>query len=199
MPSQGTEATPSYRWIVLFITSIAFFMSPFDASVVNLALPAMSSSLRVSLTSLIWVPTAYLLVIASLETTIGRIGDVRGKRNLFVVALCLFSMGSLFASLCENLSQLILARVIQGLGAAGMDACGIALLASAFPMGRRGRAYGINQMTIYIGLTSGPIIGGILVQAFGWRSIFYVNVPIGFPFQRSFILFIPRASTQKSS
>lgn len=158
--------------------STASFMSGFDSSIVNLALPAISSSLSLSVSSLVWIPAVYLVVIAILETTLGRIADVRGKKNLLVISLAGFSAGSLIASLSNGLGELILARVIQGIGAAGMDAAGTALLTDAFPVERRGRAFGLSQMVVYLGLTTGPLAGGVLVETLGWRSIFYVNIPI---------------------
>ena len=148
-------------------------MSPFDASVVNVTLPSIQDSLRVSLSYIIWIPAVYLLVIASLETTLGRIGDIRGKRTIFVISLFVFVAGSASAGFSVNIIQLIVSRVVQGLGAAGMDAMGFAILTGAFRSQNRGKAFGINQMTIYIGLTTGPVIGGLLVQSFGWMIHFF--------------------------
>jgi EmrB/QacA subfamily drug resistance transporter len=158
--------------------STASFMSGFDSSIVNLALPAISSSLQLSVPSLVWIPAVYLVVIAILETTLGRIADVRGKKNLLILSLAVFTTGSLIASLSNGLAELIFGRVIQGVGAAGMDAAGTALLTDAFPVERRGRAFGLSQMVVYIGLMTGPLAGGVLVLTLGWRSIFYVNIPI---------------------
>ena len=107
-------------------------MSPFDASVVNVALPSIQDSLRVSLSYIIWIPAVYLLVIASLETTLGRIGDIRGKRSIFVISLFVFVAGSASAGFSVNIFQLIVSRIVQGLGAAGMDAMGFAILTGAF-------------------------------------------------------------------
>ncbi len=176
---EPASASALYRWQVLVVTSIAFFMIPFDASVVNLALPAIGESLHVSIIYLIWIPTAYLVVIASLETTMGKLIDMSGKRRLFLFALTTFTAGSLIAGLSLNIDQLIAARIIQGLGGAGMDAAGTSLLADAFRASGRGRAFGLNQMIVYVGSTVGPVAGGFLVQSFGWRSIFYVNLPVG--------------------
>lgn len=178
---------------------MTYFMIPFDASAVNIALPSISVSLHASLSSLIWIPTVYLLVFAALETTMGRLGDIRGKRNLFIVAVVIFTAGSLFASLSATITQLILARIIQGLGGAGMDAIGLSLITGAFAGGTRGRAFGLNSMVIYIGLTSGPAIGGFLVEYLGWRSLFYVNIPIGIIAAVLTLLFIRKDVTEKKS
>lgn len=181
------------------ITSIAYFMIPFDGSAVNVALPYIAHSLHASLSTLIWIPTVYLLVFATLETTMGRLGDIRGKRNLFIITLVIFTAGSLFAGLSASIGQLILARIVQGLGGAGMDAIGLSIITGAFPEGRRGRAFGLNSMVVYIGLTSGPALGGLLVQYLGWRSLFYVNIPIGIVAVVLSILFIQKDATEVKS
>jgi EmrB/QacA subfamily drug resistance transporter len=154
-------------------------MTPFSASVVNLALPAMGSSLQISFKYIIWIPISYLIVIASLETTFGRLGDSSGRRNLFALGIVIFTAGSIIAGLSNSVVQLISGRTIQALGGAGIDACGLAILTGAFPLANRGRALGIYTTAIYAGGTAGPVAGGFLVQIFGWRSIFFVNVPIG--------------------
>lgn len=189
----------SNRRIVLGVLAISFFMIPFDASAVNVALPSISVSLHASLASIVWIPTVYLLVFAALEATIGRLGDIRGKKNLFVLTLLIFTVGSFVAALSINIYQLIFARIVQGLGGAGMDAIGLSLLTGAFAGKSRGRAYGTNQMIIYIGLTSGPAIGGFLVQSLGWRSLFYVNVPIGIVATVLALMFIERDEVASSS
>ena len=131
---------------MLVISSIAYFMIPFDGSAVNIALPSIATSLHASLSSIIWIPTVYLLVFAALETTMGRLGDIRGMKNIFIVTLAIFTVGSLFASLSTTITQLIIARVVQGLGGAGMDAIGLSLITGAYPEGTRGRAFGLNSM-----------------------------------------------------
>ena len=165
--------------MVLIATSIGSFMTAFDGSAVNLALPTIGLALKTSLSYIIWIPTVYLVAIAALETTMGRIGDLRGRRKLFLISFTVFSISSLGSGLSYNISTLILTRILQGVGAAGIDAAGMSLLAQSYPALRRGRAFGIVTMCVYLGAFSGPLIGGILLEAFGWRSIFYVNVPVG--------------------
>jgi len=176
---QPEVARSSYKWMVLLIASIAAFMNPFDAGIVNLALPTIANELGASLTYLVWIPTIYLLVAASLQTSMGRLGDSKGKRNLFLIGIALFTLGSFFAGTATDVFQLIADRGVQGAGAAIMSVISISILADAFPLAERGRAFGINVMSVYIGLTLGPVAGGFLVQTLGWRAIFYVNVPIG--------------------
>jgi EmrB/QacA subfamily drug resistance transporter len=169
----------SYRWVVLGIASAAAFMSPFDATVVYLALPTIARSLGGSFAYIIWIPTLYLLASAVLGTTMGRLGDLHGKRNVLLFGAGVFTLGSFLAGVSGNIYQLLADRVIQGVGAAAMEAVGLALIANAFSPERRGRAMGINIMVVYAGTVVGPAAGGFLVESFGWRSIFYVNIPIG--------------------
>jgi EmrB/QacA subfamily drug resistance transporter len=186
--------------MVLVIASIASFMAPFDISIVNLALPAITDSLRASFTDLILISTTYLVVIASFQTSFGRLGDRSGMRRVFIAGVAIFTIGSLLAGLSQGIPELLSFRILQGLGAAMMSAISGALVVAAFPIAERGRALGINLGAVYTGLTVGPVAGGILVTAFGWRSIFYVNVPIGIiTIIMAFLYLEETASTQNKS
>jgi len=169
----------SKRVVVLIIASIAAFMGPLDGSIVNVALPSIARSLNAGLGYLILVPTIYLIVLASLQTTFGRLADVKGRVRVFNIGVGVFTAASLLAGLSQDILQLILFRMIQGVGAAIMGATATALVAEAYPPSKRGTAIGMNIMAAYAGLTLGPVLGGFLVQVFGWRSIFLVNIPIG--------------------
>ena len=175
----GSFLADSKRAVVLIIASIAAFMGPLDGSIVNVALPSIARSLNAGLGYLILVPTIYLIVLASLQTTFGRLADVKGRVRIFNIGVGVFTTASLLAGLSQNILQLILFRVIQGIGAAIMGATATALVAEAYPPSKRGAAIGVNTMAVYAGLTLGPVLGGFLVQVFGWRSIFLVNIPIG--------------------
>jgi EmrB/QacA subfamily drug resistance transporter len=165
--------------MVLLIASVASFMAAFDGSIVNLALPAIARSLQATFADLILISTVYLVVIASFQTSFGRLGDRSGMKRVFVLGVVVFTAGSFLAGLSGGVPELLSFRIVQGVGAAMMSATASALVVAAFPAAERGRALGINLGTVYTGLTAGPFAGGILVQLFGWRSIFYVNVPIG--------------------
>jgi EmrB/QacA subfamily drug resistance transporter len=169
----------SKRVVVLTIASIAAFMGPLDGSIVNVALPSIARSLNAGLGYLILVPTIYLIVLASLQTTFGRLADVKGRVRVFNIGVCVFTAASLLAGLSQDILQLIIFRMMQGVGAAIMGATATALVAEAYPPSRRGAAIGMNTMAAYAGLTLGPVLGGFLTQVFGWRSVFLVNIPIG--------------------
>ncbi|MDA4131783.1 MAG: MFS transporter, partial [Thaumarchaeota archaeon] len=165
--------------MVLLIASVASFMAPFDGSIVNLALPKIQQSFNATFADLILISTVYLVVIASFQTSFGRLGDRSGMKRVFVLGVAIFTAGSFLAGLSGGVAQLLSFRILQGVGAAMMSAIAGAIVVAAFPLAERGRALGINLGAVYTGLTAGPVVGGVLVVLFGWRSIFYVNVPIG--------------------
>ena len=154
-------------------------MASLDASIVNVAIPAISKSLSASFTAIIFIPTVYLLALAIFQPVFGRMGDRRGMRRVFISGLAVFTVGSFFSGLSGGVVELLAFRIVQGAGGAAMVATSLALIVNAYPVAERGRMVGINLGFVYGGLAMGPPIGGFLVQLLGWRSIFYVNVPIG--------------------
>lgn len=167
------------RWRLLAVTSVGAFMAPFDGSVVSVALPSIGRALHLSFLDGIWVQAAYLLALTGALIPAGRLADARGRLSLYWAGVATFTLASLAAGLSPSGSWLLGARVVQGLGSALLAATATALVTSAFPPGERGRALGLNVMCVYLGLALGPVLGGILVQHVGWRSIFYVNLPVG--------------------
>lgn len=141
-------------------------------------MPSISDALQMDYAQTLWVPTAYLVTIASILLIIGRVSDIFGKKKIYISGFAIFAVGSLLCSLAQSGEQLISFRVIQGIGASFIMTSGTALVSAAFPPGEQGRALGLNVMAVYLGLAIGPPLGGILTQSFGWHSIFLVNVPI---------------------
>lgn len=164
---------------VLLITMIASFSTPFTLSSVNVALPAISRDLGLSAVQLGWVSLSFLLASSVLLVPLGRAADIYGRRKVFAAGFMMFTAASLFCALAQRPWQLILFRVLQGVGGSMIFGTGVAILTTVFPAKSRGKALGMTSASVYLGLTMGPFLGGILVQAFSWRSIFYVNVPIG--------------------
>jgi EmrB/QacA subfamily drug resistance transporter len=169
----------SYKWIVLFITSIGAMMAPLDGSIVSVSLPVIANSLKMDYAIIIWIPTAYLVTLAVLLLIMGRISDMKGRKKIFVSGFAIFVLGSLLCSLAQSGAELILFRIIQGAGGAFISATSTAIVTDVFPSYERGRALGINIMAVYIGGALGPTLGGTLTYTLGWRSIFWVNIPIG--------------------
>ena len=173
-----TGKTPG-RWRVFFLVAIGIFMATLDGSIVNIAVPTIMQELQVSVASVQWVVMIYLLVVTSLILSFGRLSDIYGRRRIYSLGLFAFAVGSLFCGLATDIFWLIGFRLAQGLGAAMIMACTPALIVDVFPLAERGRALGFIGSVVAFGLTSGPVIGGLLLHYFSWRVIFLINIPIG--------------------
>jgi EmrB/QacA subfamily drug resistance transporter len=177
--TRRSETGSGYKWMVLLVTTIGSFMAPFDGSIVTIAIPSIASSMMIGLETVVWISLAYLLVLTVLLINAGRLADLRGRKRTYILGFIIFTAGSFLCGLSVTGSQLVVFRALQGIGAAFVAANSPAIVTESFQSWERGKALGINAMAVYVGLTTGPVIGGVLVQSFGWRSIFYVNVPIG--------------------
>ncbi|MGB0093041.1 MAG: MFS transporter, partial [Solirubrobacteraceae bacterium] len=168
------------KWWTLIAVSVATFMLLLDITVVNVALPSIRKDLGASFADLQWVVDAYALTLAALVLTAGSLADRLGRRRVFAAGLAIFSVASLLCALAPDPTLLNLARALQGVGGAVMFAVSLALVAQEFPAGReRGTAMGLYGATIGVAVAIGPLVGGALTDGLGWRSIFYLNVPIG--------------------
>ena len=168
------------KWWTLLAVSVATFMLLLDITVVNVALPSIRKDLGASFTDLQWVVDAYALTLATLVLTAGSLADRLGRRRLFLIGLSIFSLSSLLCGLAPDPTFLNLSRALQGVGGAVMFAVSLALVAQEFPAGReRGTAMGVYGATIGVAVAIGPLVGGALTETLGWRSIFFLNVPIG--------------------
>ncbi|HEV2141702.1 MAG TPA: DHA2 family efflux MFS transporter permease subunit [Candidatus Dormibacteraeota bacterium] len=166
-------------WLVLIVLTIGFFMILLDTTIVNVAIPAMSTGLNATLDQILWVINAYLLVYTVLLITAGRLGDLFGQRNLFAVGLFIFTVASALCGLAQNSEQLIAARILQGTGGALLTPQTLAIITSIFPPERRGAAFGIWGGVAGLATLAGPTAGGAIITYIDWRWIFYINVPIG--------------------
>jgi EmrB/QacA subfamily drug resistance transporter len=154
-------------------------MAPLDSSIVHTTLPLIAREFRVDVLLIEWVVLAYLLTLSGLLLVGGRLADRVGERPLFVGGFALFTAGSLFCGLAQGVGTLILARVLQAAGGSLLIAIGPAMLTRAFPASQRGRVLGIQASIVYLGLTIGPGVGGLIASGLGWRWVFLVNLPIG--------------------
>jgi EmrB/QacA subfamily drug resistance transporter len=164
---------------VLLIAILTSFLTPFMASSINIALPAIERDFRVDAVLLAWVPTSFLLPAAVLLLPLGRLADIRGRKKIFGWGIATYTVASILCGLSPSIASLIAFRVLQGAAAAMIFATGVAMLTSVFPVGERGKALGLNVAAVYLGLSLGPPLGGLLTQFFGWRSVFLINVPLG--------------------
>jgi EmrB/QacA subfamily drug resistance transporter len=165
--------------MILSTIGVGTFMSALDGSVVNTLLPVLSRELGTSVAGIEWVSTIYLLVVSGLLLGVGRAGDLYGNKRMYLSGFVIFIIGSALCGLSPTAHILVALRAIQAVGAAMLFANSPAILTKAFPPERRGRALGALGTFTYLGLTVGPSLGGWLAGTFGWRSIFYINVPIG--------------------
>lgn len=164
---------------ILAVIALGLFMSLLDLTVVNIAIPSILTDLHASLDQVLWVLNAYSLVYTVLLITSGRLGDIVGPRTLIVAGLAIFTAGSAASGLAHDPVQLILARAVQGAGAAAMSPQGLPIITSIFPPDRRGGAFAIFGVLGGLAVLAGPTLGGFLVTHAGWRWIFYINLPVG--------------------
>lgn len=172
---------PEYkdRYIILIIVLSAIFMGVFDTNVVNLAMPWLTASFGVDLNTSQWVITAYLVANTSLLLIFGRLSEITGKSKLFIAGIALFTISSLACGLANGIYELILFRVIQGIGASIVFSINMAMVIQSFPRNERGKAVGFVGTTVALGSIAGPIVGGFIVGTVGWQYIFFINVPVG--------------------
>jgi EmrB/QacA subfamily drug resistance transporter len=166
-------------WAVLIVVSLGFFMTLLDLTIVNIAIPNMITKLHASLDDVLWVINAYALVLAVLVITAGRLGDLFGPRILFAAGIALFTVASAACGLSPSPGWLIGFRAVQGLGAAMLMPQTLTIITNTFPPERRGAAFGVWGAVAGVATIAGPTLGGLLVTAFDWRWIFFVNVPFG--------------------
>ncbi|MEM7443369.1 MAG: MFS transporter [Pseudomonadota bacterium] len=165
------------RWFLVAI-SLGTGLILLDESVVGLALPTLQSELGMSLTGSHWIVSAYLLVFACLIAAAGKLGDMIGLKNLVLGAHLVFGVGSLAAGFAENGTWMIVARCIQGVGAAGIFPTALAMIMVAFPKSRRGLAVGFFGAVCLAFLAAGPLVGGAIIQFVAWPWIFWINLPV---------------------
>ncbi len=181
----------SRPWIALAVLALGLFMTLLDLTIVNIAIPSILHDLNASLDQVLWVLNAYSLLYAVLLITSGRLGDIFGPRNLFVVGVVLFTVASALSGLAQDPTQLILARAGQGFGAALLAPQGLPIMTTIFPPQRRAGVFAIYGALAGVAVLLGPLAGGFIVTNFGWRWIFYVNLPVGLLTIAMAFLFVP--------
>lgn len=154
-------------------------MASLDTNIIIIALPTIASDIHISLLTLIWIVLGYSLVTASILLNLGRLSDMFGRVKLYNIGFIIFTIGSALCSLSQTGEQLLLFRVVQSLGAAFLFSNSAAIITDAFSENERGKALGINQISIVVGSVMGLLVGGFLTSFLGWRSIFWINIPIG--------------------
>ena len=166
-------------WLVLVVLTTGFFMILLDTTIVNVAIPAMSKGLNAPFDEILWVLNGYILVYAVLLITAGRLGDLFGQRNMFALGLAIFTLASALCGFSQNSTELIAARIVQGVGGALLTPQTLAILTSIFPPERRGAAFGVWGGVAGLATITGPTLGGAIITYTDWPWIFFINVPLG--------------------
>ena len=169
----------SMRIPALLVATLANFLMPFMGSSVNIALPAIGAEFAADAIVLSWIPTAFLLAAAMVAVPFGRISDIYGMKRIFSYGVILFTAASLLSALSPSALSLIVFRVFHGIAGGMIFVTGLAIVTSVYPPHERGKAIGINIATVYVALSLGPVLGGIMTQHLGWRSLFFAMIPLG--------------------
>ena len=188
------EINSTRKWIILAITSIGTFMGTLNSTIVNVALPVMSQEMNVSINAIQWVISAYLLTTVLLLLIFGKLSEFIGQKYIFAFGTLLFAIGSALCAFSHTLGMLTVSRIIQAVGSSGMFSMSMGIVSGVFPTSERGRALGIVGTMVAIGTIAGSSLGGILVSAFGWPSIFVINVPVGIIGSILSFVFLPKFS-----
>jgi EmrB/QacA subfamily drug resistance transporter len=185
--------------VILGVCCLSMLLVGMDVTIVNVALPAIQRSLHASLSGLQWILDAYTLVVASLLMLFGSVSDRVGRRRIFIIGLSLFVTGSALCSLARSVEGLVFSRLLQGVGASMLNPVALSIVATAFPEAKsRARAVGIWGAVAGLSLALGPIIGGALTQNVGWRSIFWINVPVGLIAIAMTVRYVPESKAARS-
>jgi len=179
-PAQPDGDSPRRRLVILATCCLALVLTAMDATIVNIALPAIRSDLQASVAELQWSIDAYTIVVASLLLLAGSVADRFGRRKTFQAGLLIFSLGSLLCSVAPNARVLVASRALQAVGGAMLNPVAMSIIVNTFlDPKERARAVGIWGAAFGVAMAAGPLLGGLLVQSVGWRSIFWVNIPLG--------------------
>ncbi|ACK72079.1 drug resistance transporter, EmrB/QacA subfamily [Gloeothece citriformis PCC 7424] len=189
--SISPNPSPNDKWWAMLGIGVGVFMLTIDTSIVNIALPTLVKVFKTNFATVQLVVVSYLLVLTALVLGAARLGDMLGKKKLYLIGIIIFTISSLLCGLAPSIWLLIIFRIIQGFGAVFMSGLGPAIITEVFPRSERGRALGIIGAVVSIGIAIGPSIGGLLIGVSGWRTIFLVNVPIGIIATFIVIKFVP--------
>ncbi|HYH31624.1 MAG TPA: DHA2 family efflux MFS transporter permease subunit [Pseudonocardia sp.] len=179
MTPARTTSAPTSAWPALWALVLGFFMILVDATIVTVATPALMRDLGADVNAVVWVTSAYLLAYAVPLLITGRLGDRLGPKHVYLAGLSVFTLASLWCGLTATVEQLVVARAVQGLGAAMMTPQTMAVITRTFPADQRGRAMSLWGAVAGVATLVGPVLGGVLVDALGWEWIFFINVPVG--------------------
>jgi EmrB/QacA subfamily drug resistance transporter len=180
------------KWKVLNTVAVTTMMATMDASITNIAFPVLTRIFDRDVSVVMWVSVAFVLVSTSSMLIIGKIGDMVGRKRIFLVGIAVFTLGLLACALAQSIGQLIFYRALQAVGAAMTISCGAAIVTEAFPAHEVGKGLGSLGVSVSLGFIAGPVVGGPLLDFLDWRSIFYVRIPLGLAAFIMAILFLEK-------
>jgi EmrB/QacA subfamily drug resistance transporter len=196
-PTTSGELAGSHtKWYVMASVGMGIFLSTIDGSIVNVALPSMVKALNTDFAKVEWVVLAYLLTLAVVILSMGRLGDMLGKKPVYTIGFMIFTLGSALCGLSSTIYALIIFRVLQALGASMLMALGTAILTETFPTSERGMALGIAGALVSVGIVTGPTLGGLILEILSWHWIFFVNLPIGIVGILMVLRFVPNIQAE---
>ncbi len=172
------ENDNNFRIRTLIITSLGSFLTPFTSSLISFAVPKIAGTFHSNFVDIVWVPMAYLIALPTFMILLGRLSDMYGRIRFYRIGFLIFSLGALLAATANDIYFLILSSFVMGFGGALIGTNATAIISIVYPREKRGWALGINAMSVYLGLTMAPVLGGILNQFFSWQAIFLINIPI---------------------
>jgi EmrB/QacA subfamily drug resistance transporter len=196
-PHPYFSSRSGWRWFILTTVLIGATMSALDVSIVNIAMPTLKTDFNVSLALIEWVAIAYMLTLTIFLPLFGRLADMYGRSRLYNAGFVVFTIGSAFCGMAPSAHFMIGSRTLQAIGAGLLQANSIAIITAAFPSTERGKAIGIQGSVQAVAMSIGPFIGGVLIDAIGWRAIFYINVPIGVLGTLAALFILPRDELKK--
>ena len=195
-PASGVQI--DRKWLVFGTIAVGTYVSVMDQTGVNLALPRIADHFDATIPSVQWVTLGYILATGSLLLPMGRLSDIVGRKRVYTVGFGVFILGAVLTGLSVSLLSIILFKVLQGVGAAMIQANGMAIVTSSFPANERGKVIGLFLTVVGLGGISGPVIGGAVVGAMGWRFVFFMGVPLGIASVVAAVLFLNNESAAGS-
>lgn len=168
-----------YKWKALLTVAMGTMMATMDASITTIAFPELTRVFRTDLSTVMWVVVGYILVSSSLMLILGKLSDSIGRSRIYTTGIAIFTVGLTACGLAQSITQLVLFRILQAVGAAMCVGCGTAIVTEAFPAGETGRGLGMLSISVSLGFILGPFVGGILLEWLDWRALFYVRIPVG--------------------
>jgi EmrB/QacA subfamily drug resistance transporter len=178
-PRGQTKIDYNRKWYAMAAIAMGIFLATIDSSIVNIALPTLVRELNTDFATIQWVVLVYLLTMATLILSFGRLGDMIGKKPVYATGFVVFTLGSILCGLSATVFWLVFFRVVQAIGATMILALGMAIVTEAFPPRERGMALGISGSIVSVGIVLGPTLGGLIIDAWSWNWIFFVNIPVG--------------------